>query len=167
LFEALDPLKYTYAGEVELVGAPYQEEQVDDTGQTRKVWMFPVELKGGGTIPTLTDEQARAIEESHARVARRLSMEKLQARAKRAKKQPSVRIAQASAYVRDAAVAEYARRLANGLCDLCEKPAPFFGISGKRLISNIITLPGLPKVARTRSPIRSRYAQIVTARCTF
>jgi 5-methylcytosine-specific restriction protein A len=71
-------------------------------------------------IPTLTDEQARAIEESHARIARGLSTEELQARAKSAKKQPSVRTAQVSAYVRDAAVAEYAKRAAKGLCDLCE-----------------------------------------------
>ena len=28
-------------------------------------------------------------------------------------------------FVRDAAVAEVAKRLANGLCDLCEQPAPF------------------------------------------
>jgi 5-methylcytosine-specific restriction enzyme A len=125
LLEALDPLKYTCAGEVELVGAPYQEEQVDDTGKPRKVWMFPVRPKDGSAIPTLTDQQARAIEESHARIARRLSMKELQARAKKAKKQPSVRTAQTSAYVRDAAVAEYTKRLAGGKCDLCEKTAPF------------------------------------------
>jgi len=125
LFEALDPLKYTYVGEVELVGAPYQEEQLDNTGQARKVWMFPLELKGEGTIPTLTDAQQRGIEDSQARIARRLSMKELQARAKQAKKQPSTRRTQTSIYVRDAAVAEYARRLAKGVCDLCEKPAPF------------------------------------------
>jgi 5-methylcytosine-specific restriction protein A len=28
LLEAMDPRKYTYAGEVALVGAPYQEEQL-------------------------------------------------------------------------------------------------------------------------------------------
>ena len=39
LLEALEPLKYTYAGEVKLIGAPYQEEQLDDAGNTRKVWM--------------------------------------------------------------------------------------------------------------------------------
>jgi 5-methylcytosine-specific restriction enzyme A len=43
----------------------------------------------------------------------------------KAKKQPSVRTAQTAAYVRDAAVAEYTRRVADGQCDLCEKPAPF------------------------------------------
>jgi 5-methylcytosine-specific restriction enzyme A len=45
--------------------------------------------------------------------------------AKKATKQPSVRTAQTTVYVRDAAVAEYARRLADGKCDLCDKPAPF------------------------------------------
>jgi ADP-ribosylglycohydrolase len=49
----------------------------------------------------------------------------LEARAKGAKKKPSVRIAQSAAFVRDAAVAEYVKRLAKGQCDLCEKPAPF------------------------------------------
>jgi 5-methylcytosine-specific restriction protein A len=125
LLEAVEPFKYTYAGEVELVGAPYPEEQLDDAKQVRKVWMFPVKLTPGGAIPTLTDEQAHAIEENHARQARKLSTEELAARAKKAKKKPAVRTANTTAYVRDAAVAEYAKRLANGICDLCEMPAPF------------------------------------------
>jgi 5-methylcytosine-specific restriction protein A len=124
LLEALDPQKYTYVGEVELAGAPYQEEQLDNEGQARMVWMFPIKLKGGA-VPILTDEQARLIEESHARIARRLPMEQLQARAKQAKKRPAIRTTQASTFVRDAAVAEYVKRLSGGLCDLCEKPAPF------------------------------------------
>jgi hypothetical protein len=61
-------------GEVELVGDPYQEEQLDDMGQPRKVWMFPIKLKEEGTIPTVTDQQVRAIEERQARIARRLSI---------------------------------------------------------------------------------------------
>jgi 5-methylcytosine-specific restriction protein A len=130
LLEALEPQKYTYAGEVELAGAPYQEEQVDDTGQPRSVWMFPVKLKGGAVVPELTDNQARTIEESHARIARKLSTDELKVRAKKAKKKPSVRAARVSAYVRDAAVAEYAKRLAGGLCDLCEKH--HFGINETR-----------------------------------
>src|SRR5207245_10679276 len=46
-------------------------------------------------------------------------------RAKRARNQPSVRTTQASTFVRDAAIAEYTKRLAGGVCDLCDKPAPF------------------------------------------
>jgi 5-methylcytosine-specific restriction protein A len=125
VLEALERQKYTYLGEVNLIGAPYREEQSDDAEQVRKVWMFPIKIKQGGVMPALTEEQARAMEESHARIARRLSTEELKARAKRGKKNPPVRKIQGSAYVRDAAVAEYAKRLANGLCDLCEKPAPF------------------------------------------
>jgi 5-methylcytosine-specific restriction protein A len=125
LLEALEPQRYTYAGQVELIGAPYQEDQLDEEEQIRKVWMFPVKLKNDGIIPKLTDRQARIIEESHARTARRLSIEQLAARAKRAQKVPSQRTAQTLVYVRDAAIAEYAKRLANGICDLCEQPAPF------------------------------------------
>jgi 5-methylcytosine-specific restriction protein A len=98
---------------------------LDDIGQARKVWMFPLKLKKGGATPTLTDEQARVIEETHARMARRLPTEELEARAKKAKGKPSVRTAQASAYIRDAAVAEYVKRLASGQCDLCDRAAPF------------------------------------------
>jgi 5-methylcytosine-specific restriction protein A len=125
LLEALEPLKYTYAGEVELVGAPYQEEQLDDVKQSRKVWMFPIRLKPGGAIPLLTAEQARVIEDSQAQKARQLSDDDLRARAIKAKGTPAKRSAQTTAYVRDPAVAEYAKRRAKGLCDLCEMPAPF------------------------------------------
>jgi len=125
LLEAITPQEYTYAGEVQLIGPPYQEEQTDEEGEVRKVWMFPIKLKPGGIIPEITAEQARAIEESHARIARKLSTEDLKQRASKAKKQPPLRTTQASTYVRDAAVAEYAKRLANGFCDLCEMPAPF------------------------------------------
>jgi 5-methylcytosine-specific restriction protein A len=125
LLEALDPQKYTYAGEVSLAAAPYQEDQLDENNRMRKVWMFPVRLKSVGMVPALTDKQARIIEGNQARIARRLSIEQLAARAERAQKQPSQRKAQTSVYVRDAAVAEYAKRLANGICDLCGQPAPF------------------------------------------
>lgn len=125
LFEAMEPFRYTYAGEVELVSAPYSEEQLDDKKQPRNVWMFPIRLKPGGEIPLLTAEQARVIEESHARKARQLSTAKLKALAGKAKKKPAVRSAQTTVFVRDAAVAEYAKRLAKGLCDLCRMAAPF------------------------------------------
>lgn len=125
LLEALDPMKYTYAGEVTLVAIPQTEEQVDDEGHVRNVWMFPIRLKPGGAIPVLSDTQARIIEQTQAAKAKRLPTEELKARAKRAKTKPALRIAQTTSYVRDAAVAEYAKRLAKGHCDLCEKAAPF------------------------------------------
>ena len=52
-------------------------------------------------------------------------MAELKARAAKAKKTPATRTTQTSAYVRDAAVAEYVKRLAKGDCDLCDQQAPF------------------------------------------
>src|SRR4051812_17473756 len=97
LLEAMEPFKYTYAGEVELFGAPYQEEQLDDERHARQVWMFPVRLKPGGAIPVLTEEQARVIEDSHAQKARQLSDDELKARAKKAEGKPATRTAQTTA----------------------------------------------------------------------
>jgi 5-methylcytosine-specific restriction protein A len=125
LLEALQPQKYTYAGEVKLIDEPYQEEQLDLNDEPRKVWMFPIRLRPGGITPLLTETDARVIEETQSKKARQLSTAALKARAEKAKGTPSVRVTQASAYVRDAAVAEYVKRLASGVCDLCEQPAPF------------------------------------------
>jgi len=125
LLEAFDQYKYTYLGQVELVGRPHQEEQVDDDGALRKVWMFPLRLKGAGVRPTPTDEQVRAIEENHSTRARKLSTDELKKRAQAAKKKPVKTPRTTSSYVRDAAVAELAKRLANGVCDLCDGSAPF------------------------------------------
>ena len=42
LFEVLHPTQYIYLGVVSLAGEPYQEDQADEDGVIRKVWMFPV-----------------------------------------------------------------------------------------------------------------------------
>lgn len=43
LFEVYEPGKYTFVGRVKLADEPYQETQKDDNGQSRKVWIFPLE----------------------------------------------------------------------------------------------------------------------------
>ncbi|WP_235782409.1 HNH endonuclease [Peribacillus psychrosaccharolyticus] len=42
LFEVFETKKYLYLGVVELVANPYQEEQLDDNGMKRQVWIFPL-----------------------------------------------------------------------------------------------------------------------------
>jgi hypothetical protein len=44
LFEVLRPTEYTFVGQVVLAGEPYQEEQPDEDGKLRKVWVFPLKL---------------------------------------------------------------------------------------------------------------------------
>jgi len=125
LFEALEHQRYTYVGEVFLSDVPYQEEQVDVEGRARQVWVFPLKVMEGGIIPEPTVEQARAIENIQSRKARRLPTPELRVRAELGTRKPARRETQSSTYVRNPAVAEYVKRVANGICDLCREPAPF------------------------------------------
>lgn len=131
LVEAHEPLRYTYAGEVELIGKPNEEMQFGQDGKLRKVWMFPLALKGSIDPPKITLEQTRAIEEIQRKAAARLSDEALKNRAQKGKRTPSSRTSQTTVYDRDPAVAEYTKRLAAGICDLCREPAPFKGRGGE------------------------------------
>lgn len=44
-FEVMKPREYTYRGQVELAGEPYQDQQKDQDGKQRLVWVFPLRLK--------------------------------------------------------------------------------------------------------------------------
>lgn len=44
LFEVRHPRVYTYRGIVQLAGTPTQEVQEDQNGNSRIVWVFPLEL---------------------------------------------------------------------------------------------------------------------------
>ena len=44
-FEVMKPREYTYRGQVELAGEPYQDQQKDQDGRQRLVWVFPLRLK--------------------------------------------------------------------------------------------------------------------------
>ncbi|WP_251647487.1 HNH endonuclease [Rummeliibacillus stabekisii] len=44
-FEVMKTREYSYRGQVELVGEPYQDQQKDQDGRNRLVWVFPLQLK--------------------------------------------------------------------------------------------------------------------------
>ncbi|MED4695188.1 HNH endonuclease [Peribacillus frigoritolerans] len=44
LFEVKKSREYTFAGQMELSGSPYQGEQLDEDRQLRKVWIFPLKV---------------------------------------------------------------------------------------------------------------------------
>jgi 5-methylcytosine-specific restriction protein A len=125
LLEALSPQRYTFAGRVQLSAPAYQEQQIDTKGTERKVWMFPLRLLDEGRIPEPTLQEATVIENAQAKLAKQMSLEDLKKQAKSGKKQPGRRTAQGSVYERNAAVAELAKRLSAGVCDLCRSGAPF------------------------------------------
>ncbi len=124
LFEVMEPKQYIFLGRVKLTDNPYQEQQRDEDGQPRNVWMFPLRLVDG-IIPIEASLLEKQLEQ-RKKQAKKLPTEELYERVKAKKrKQASRRAVQTTQYSRDPDVAEYAKRRANGICQLCEKQAPF------------------------------------------
>lgn len=124
LFEVDTPQQYRYEGRVLLAGKPYEESQLDSTGQTRTVWMFPLKPVTG-EIPTITKSEFEQHQIQREKKARRLSDDELVKRAAAAPEKPGERTTTGTSLERNPYVAEVAKRRAKGICQLCETPAPF------------------------------------------
>lgn len=125
LFEVFEPGKYIYAGEVELVGKPYQEEQEGEDKRLRQVWMFPLSLKTGAPVLLPPAPQLDELDELKQKTLAKLLLEDLKKRATRSKAKTARRQAKVDQFVRDPYVAAYVKKAAAGKCDLCAEPAPF------------------------------------------
>lgn len=125
LFEVFKTKEYTYRGRIELAKSPYQENQPDDEGKTRKVWIFPVKLMGDGNEYQPPEELVHAAKGSHEKKAKRMSNQALMKRAINARKKSSRREGIVTSFDRDPYVMEFAKRSAKGVCQLCEQKAPF------------------------------------------
>ena len=124
LFEVLVPTKYIYRGIVTLAGKPYQEIQKDEDGVPRKVWMFPLKLENGSQA--IYEETFNKYIKEKEKTAKKLTLTELKERAKQNEsKKVSNRKVTSNVFIRDAFVAEYAKRRANGICQLCGQKAPF------------------------------------------
>jgi 5-methylcytosine-specific restriction enzyme A len=131
LFEVLRPNEYIFMGQVELAGEPYQEEQFDEDKKLRKVWVFPLKLADGKKPIKLPKKPIEAKENEREKLARKLTNEELEARAKHASKRASRRTVTTNNYERNPFVTEYAKRWAEGICQLCEQTAPFKNKKGE------------------------------------
>lgn len=125
LFEVFEENNYIYRGQVRLVDAPYQQKQIDDTGALRDVWIFPVKSI---TEKKLTIDKA-ILDKNYIKKERRikkLSDVELAQKAKQLQSnKPSVRDTMSQTYERNPFVTEFAKRRANGRCELCGEVAPF------------------------------------------
>jgi len=130
LFEVFVEKEYSYIGQVELSGKPYVEKQPDEDGLIRDACVFPLKLKGGKS-PIISKEYLQKAFESKSRKAKKLSDEEVALRAKSAKKKVGTRNTVSQHHDRDPWVAEHAKRIANGICQLCENVAPFKNKAGE------------------------------------
>jgi len=123
-FEVFTEKVYTYQGQVLLSGKPFQEQQDDEDGNSRSVWIFPLRRADNSTpiIPKIELDKtfARKVKKTST-----LTLEELKSRANKAQSKPGSRIATTTTYQRDSNVVNYTLKQANGICELCEQPAPF------------------------------------------
>lgn len=124
LFEVLVPGEYVYLGEAYLAEPPYQESQIDRIGNDRLVWIFPVKLKSGNA-PIVRWDVLESLEKQKTSLVSKISNEELLVRAQAVKTKVSARDTLRKQFDRNVIITEFAKRRANGLCELCENPAPF------------------------------------------
>lgn len=124
LFEVFTDKEYIYQGPVELTSNPYQETQPDKDNQLRRVWVFPVKLLDPHTV--ISTETIIQTSQKKQRKFKKKSIEQLLAEAN-ASSQTEVGYRNTSTkyYIRSDAIVQLAKRLANGICQLCDQPAPF------------------------------------------
>jgi 5-methylcytosine-specific restriction enzyme A len=125
LFEVFSPQVYTYQGQVMLASEPYQKAQEDINREQRKVWIFPLKLVNKDTPTPLSEEVFDNISQQREKYAHKLSNDELKERAGRSQVVPGERIVSIKRYERDPHVVEWAKRRANGICQLCQSQAPF------------------------------------------
>ncbi|PFL68883.1 HNH endonuclease [Bacillus anthracis] len=123
LFEAFRPGEHIFMGQVKLIEEPFQEIQEDTQGKDRKVWVFPIRLLKDNVI--LSNKLVRSKQEKEQKEARKLDYQELKERAKKAAPVSNKRYTKNETYQRNEFVAEYSKRRANGICELCEQKAPF------------------------------------------
>ena len=141
LFEVFEEGKYVYIGEVELANNPYISKQPDKNHVIRDVYIFPLKVKGLNHPPLLKKELIEKKEDTIRKNAHKLSLEELELKAKYSQKESGKREVVTGVYERNQLVIEYAKRLAKGVCQLCDKPAPFSNQDGEPYLETHHIIP--------------------------
>ncbi|WP_102335730.1 HNH endonuclease [Salimicrobium jeotgali] len=124
LFEVFRKKEYTYQGRVQLVGEPYMKLELDEENQMRDVCVFPVGLIDDKQVK-VEEETLKQLEDKAIREASKFSQKELYKRANTSVGKPGFRKTEITHYQRNPYVVQYAKKWANGICQLCDKPAPF------------------------------------------
>lgn len=125
LFEVFHEGEYTYTGEVELADSPYRSRQPDREQIPRDVYIFPLQLIGGKHPRHPAPATPVTAPATPKRSLRKLPMDELEFQARYSLKDGKPHTVVSEVYEDDEHVAEYARRRAGGICQLCKGPAPF------------------------------------------
>lgn len=131
-FEVFKDGEYIYQGKIRLTGIPYQATQDDEEGNPRQVWIFPLQLVGtSNSFGYIEEELVTEVYEDQVKIAVRLDIEELKIRAIKSGSPASSRNTSSKTYIRSPYIAEFTKKQANGVCQLCNQPAPFIDRRGE------------------------------------
>lgn len=130
LFEVFTVKEYTYKGLVTLRNPPIVETQTDENDENRLVYVFPLQLNLNASINS--KKELEKIDIINNKKIKSLTSDELEKRTKQTqKKKPGYTYSKIRIYQRSPYVVETVNRRANGICELCEKDAPFKNSKGK------------------------------------
>jgi 5-methylcytosine-specific restriction enzyme A len=131
LFEVFEPEHYTYTGEVELADNPYLSRQTDSEKKIRDVTVFPLKIRGNGhpLIPKEAEPETKEV--IGPKKAQTLPPGQPLFPAEYSPGEGGSRGVASQVFDSDEIVAEYAKRRADGICQLCNRPAPFKDRNGE------------------------------------
>lgn len=128
LFEVYEKNEYRYTGKVYLAGPFEVRQQKDKNNVDRKVFIFKLKKLTKDNVIDINIIKNNF--EKKLISIKKLSNEELRNKATKANLKCGKRNVSIVQYTRDPAVSEHAKRIAKGICQLCEKPAPFKSLSG-------------------------------------
>lgn len=153
LFESYSADKYYFRGEVYLCGKPYQDKEIDDKGNIRKVWKFPIRRRDENEKMLIDESDYEDGKSKAEKKVREIPTDDLKEQTKGKAKKPSEKEVISKRWERDLCVVEATKRRANGICELCREQAPFNKKNGEPYLEahHIITLAegGLDSMCNT------------------
>lgn len=130
LFEVFDETEdqYIFMGQFELCDPPYFQQQLDGNNQLRRVCVFPLkplDLDNNQIVIRQELLISSRLKNKNAKKIQQLTNQQLEAIAKLESKIPGSREVITTSYYRSPYITEFAKRRANGRCELCRELAPF------------------------------------------
>ena len=142
LFESYKENEYYFCGDVELCGSIFTARELDAEGNLRNVLKFPLRRIDVSNKTIINIEDIENSEKEKAKIVRKLSQEEIKEKVKNIKSNVVTKEVKTVYRERNQFIAEYTKNRANGICDLCGEPAPFFDKNGKPYLEShhVITL---------------------------
>lgn len=143
LFESYKDNEYYFDGEVELAGSPFQSEETDINGNLRKVIKFPLMRVDSSRSIVVDIEDVLKSEQEKVKEVRKYTIDEIREKANKAENHNTSTKEVKTVYrERNQYISEFTKERAKGICDLCEKEAPFKDKNGRPYLEthHVITL---------------------------